>query len=89
MLYEPNVILPCLHPPSRLLPCSELVEKLRAEFCLVQQVEEQAQRPQRRDRIPLHHFLRLIGGGRVIERDVAADNDELVTNLKRSGVIIQ
>lgn len=54
-----------------------------------EQVEEQAQRPQRRDRIPLHHFLRLIGGGRVIERDVAADNDELVTNLKRSGVIIQ
>ncbi len=58
-------------------------------FCLVQQAEEQAQQPQRRDRIPLHHFLRLIGGGRVIERDVAADNDELVTNLKRSGVIIQ
>ncbi len=53
------------------------------------QAEEQAQRPQRRDRIPLHHFLRLIGGGRVIERDIAADNDELVTNLKRSGVIIQ
>ncbi|KAL0038735.1 hypothetical protein WJX79_005752 [Trebouxia sp. C0005] len=54
-----------------------------------EQAEEQAQRPQRRDRIPLHHFLRLIGGGRVIERDVASDNDELVTNLKRSGVIIQ
>ncbi|DBA99974.1 TPA: hypothetical protein ACH3X1_013846 [Trebouxia sp. C0004] len=54
-----------------------------------EQAEEQAQRPQRRDRIPLHHFLQLIGGGHVIERNGAADNDELVTNLKRSGVIIQ
>lgn len=54
-----------------------------------QAVDEQAPQAQRRDRIPLHHFLRLIGGGRVIERDVAADNDELVSNLKRSGVITQ
>jgi hypothetical protein len=61
----------------------------KVRLTLFTQAEEQAQRPQRRDRIPLHHFLRLIGGGRVIERDVAADNDELVTNLKRSGVIIQ
>ena len=43
----------------------------------------------RRDRIPLHHFLRLIGGGRVIERDAAATNDELVSALKRRGIITQ
>lgn len=44
-------------------------------------------RDPRRDRIPLHHFLRMIGGGRVVERDIASDNDELVSNLKRGGVI--
>ena len=43
----------------------------------------------RRDRIPLHHFLRLIGGGRIIERDAAATNDELVSALKRRGIITQ
>lgn len=39
--------------------------------------------------MPLHHFLRLIGGGRVIERDAAANNDELVSALKRRGIITQ
>ncbi len=90
MLYEPDLIF--LHPlaPSRLLLAqSRSLKSFKLRLALFMQAEEQAQRPQRRDRIPLHHFLRLIGGGRVIERDIAADNDELVTNLKRSGVIIQ
>lgn len=39
--------------------------------------------------MPLHHFLRLIGGGRVIEGDAAATNDELVSALKRRGIITQ
>lgn len=47
------------------------------------------QQVHRRDRIPLHHFLRLIGGGRVIERDAAATNDELVSALIRRGIITQ
>jgi len=74
--------------PSRLLLAQSLSKSLELNSALFTQAEEQAQRPQRRDRIPRYHFLRLIGG-RVIERNVAADNDELVTNLKRSGVIIQ
>ena len=44
---------------------------------------------QRRDRMPLHMFLRLIGGGRVLEREAAATNDDLVRNLKRNGTITQ
>ena len=52
--------------------------------------DDPAQRhPQRRDRMPLHMFLRLIGGGRVLEREVASNNDELVNSLKRSGAITQ
>lgn len=39
--------------------------------------------------MPLHMFLRLIGGGRVLEREVASNNDELVLSLKRSGIITQ
>ena len=50
---------------------------------------EQGHQPHGRDRIPLHHFLRLIGGGRIIERDAAATNDELVSALKRRGIITQ
>ena len=50
---------------------------------------QDAQQVHRRDRMPLHHFLRLIGGGRVIERDAAATNDELVSALKRRGIITQ
>lgn len=47
---------------------ANLVNQLKACLVCVVQGEEQAQQPQRRDRIPLHHFLRLIGGGRVIVR---------------------
>ncbi|KAL4452300.1 hypothetical protein ABPG75_007962 [Micractinium tetrahymenae] len=38
-------------------------------------------------RLPLHHFLRLIAGGRMMEHGAAATNDDLVANLKRGGVI--
>lgn len=40
------------------------------------------------NRLPLHHFLRLIAGGRVMmEHGAAATNEDLVQSLKRSGVI--
>ncbi|KAL3143039.1 hypothetical protein ABBQ38_003315 [Trebouxia sp. C0009 RCD-2024] len=54
-----------------------------------EQDADHGQQPHGRDRIPLHHFLRLIGGGRIIERDAAATNDELVSALKRRGIITQ
>ena len=34
MLYEPNVILPCLHPPSRLLLAQSLSKSLELNFAL-------------------------------------------------------
>lgn len=40
-----------------------------------------------RDRIPLHHFLRLIAPHRLVEHGAAASNDDLVQNLKRAGAI--
>lgn len=39
------------------------------------------------NRLPLHHFLRLIAGGRMMEHGAAATNEDLVQNLKRGGVI--
>lgn len=40
------------------------------------------------NRLPLHHFLRLIAGhGRMMEHGAAATNDDLVQSLKRGGVI--
>lgn len=53
------------------------------------QAAQAANERQRRDRMPLHMFLRLIGGGRVLERDAATTNDDLVQNLRRNGVITQ
>lgn len=61
---------------------------IQNHFTLLQDAD-QAQQVHRRDRMPLHHFLRLIGGGRIIERDAAATNDELVSALKRRGIITQ
>jgi protein-L-isoaspartate(D-aspartate) O-methyltransferase len=39
------------------------------------------------NRLPLHHFLRLIAGGRIMEHGAAATNEDLVQNLRRNGVI--
>lgn len=40
-----------------------------------------------RDRIPLHHFLRLIAPNRLVEHGQAASNDDLVLHLKRAGAL--
>ncbi|KAL6780621.1 hypothetical protein ACKKBF_B12430 [Auxenochlorella protothecoides x Auxenochlorella symbiontica] len=39
------------------------------------------------NRLPLHQFLRLIAGGRMVDHGTAASNDDLVAALKRGGVI--
>ena len=41
----------------------------------------------REQRLPLQHFLRLIGGGAMLDRDDASNNEELVANLKKHGAI--
>ena len=40
-----------------------------------------------RDRIPLHHFLRLIAPHRLVEHGQAASNDDLVAHLRRAGAL--
>ena len=41
----------------------------------------------REQRLPLQHFLRLIGGGAMLDRDDASNNEERVANLKKHGAI--
>ncbi|PSC72076.1 L-isoaspartate O-methyltransferase [Micractinium conductrix] len=82
-------------PPHRLMPDASDSEE---EEGLDMDEEEDGDEPMLAARgrgaganaqhLPLHHFLRLIAGGRMMEhRGAAATNDDLVANLRRGGVI--
>lgn len=67
--------------------CSS-VQSLAKRGIMVLQNNPIRQRANRgRERVPLHQFLRMIAGRAVIGDRANGSNDELVSNLRRVGVL--